>query len=384
MASGYFDDTVIVLGAGASYDCKSDGSLSRAPLLSELISFYDREVQDGTTMDFCWKFGNLCDLVSKYYARGDSVYDAPSLHRALAARDKNLEDVFSFIDLSLEMWDIKESFGMMCHNARNELIRLLTEVFWKVHDNIAGSYSEECSNYATLARLISSSSRATVLTFNWDCLFEGVMGDLDTELVDNWVSSSLSRWCFNMSADSTWGAHNIIDRTLSRLELDNLFIKLHGSISWHVCENSDCTLNGWAFLENAKGTPIKPYEPLEICKSCGKAMYKLLVPPTFRKNLTRFNAISKQWIMARRRLLNAKRVVFIGYSFPPTDLASDWLFRTMALNPQLIVNVIIPERDRNQVVDKLGSIVRDEQIEDITPQDANYSFSEYCRNLPSE
>lgn len=39
--------------------------------------------------------------------------------------------------------------------------------------------------------------------------------------------------------------------------------------------------------------------------------------------------LKNQWLIAREKLLDVNELIFIGYSFPPTDYYTEWLFRQL-------------------------------------------------------
>jgi len=47
----------------------------------------------------------------------------------------------------------------------------------------------------------------------------------------------------------------------------------------------------------------------------------------FARGSHKKNLFSNQWNIARRKLQQTKKLVFIGYSFPATDSYAEWLFR---------------------------------------------------------
>ena len=64
--------------------------------------------------------------------------------------------------------------------------------------------------------------------------------------------------------------------------------------------------------------------------------------------------LKNQWLIAREKLLDVSELIFIGYSFPPTDYYSEWLFRQINFiekRPELKITVVNPEYG------KRGSVV---------------------------
>jgi len=83
-------------------------------------------------------------------------------------------------------------------------------------------------------------------------------------------------------------------------------------------------------------------------------MKVLIVPPVSDKMIYKNSFLKNQWLIAREKLLDISEIVFIGYSFPPTDYYSDWLFRQINFiekRPELKITIVNPEYG------KKGSIV---------------------------
>jgi hypothetical protein len=64
------------------------------------------------------------------------------------------------------------------------------------------------------------------------------------------------------------------------------------------------------------------------CGYCGEKHKVNIIPPTSNKlNIYQNSLIHKQWLLVREKFIRSNKIVFIGYSFPPTDFYAEWLFR---------------------------------------------------------
>lgn len=95
-------------------------------------------------------------------------------------------------------------------------------------------------------------------------------------------------------------------------------LKLHGSMNWLQCSNCQRL-----FVSFDRKITIPNYIDTEECRHCRK--YKIsatlqgsLIMPTFLKDLSNFQ-IKLIWQNAAVELMEADRVVFIGYSLPESD-----------------------------------------------------------------
>lgn len=78
--------------------------------------------------------------------------------------------------------------------------------------------------------------------------------------------------------------------------------------------------------------------------------------------------LKNQWLIAREKLIDVTELIFIGYSFPPTDYYSEWLFRQLnfrAKKKKVKIVVVNPEYEKaNSLVRKrYSTIFRGHEIE---------------------
>ena len=101
-----------------------------------------------------------------------------------------------------------------------------------------------------------------------------------------------------------------------------LICKLHGSLNWYAPREEHET------VEVADAIVKLLDEPVSVANTynwpaVGQARYEaprapLLIPPTFFKE-RRDRLLDSVWESARDALLRAQQIIFIGYSFPPSD-----------------------------------------------------------------
>lgn len=133
-----------------------------------------------------------------------------------------------------------------------------------------------------------------------------------------------------------------------------LFLKLHGSLDWFRCPNSDCSDYSRMFLRENKNEPM-------ICGVCGTDLEAAIVPPAMSKSFARWPKLGLLWRLAREELAAATGVVFIGVSFAPSDYYLRWLIKSSFL-----------ESDGNKewvkVVDKCPSVKKKiREMVDVEP-----------------
>jgi len=112
------------------------------------------------------------------------------------------------------------------------------------------------------------------------------------------------------------------------------YLKLHGSIDWNYCTNSNCGANNkFLIAENDR------------CGRCFKHLSRLIIPPIINKQYKNYPFIEKIWTLASIQLESAEEIVIWGYRLPPTDFYSNWLLsktsekikKVSIINPECIL-----------------------------------------------
>ena len=108
--------------------------------------------------------------------------------------------------------------------------------------------------------------------------------------------------------------------------------KIHGSLNWLYCP----TCNNLRLTPKEKGV-IKllaedSYLSNQVfCKKCETIYSPIIVPPTFYKDFTNV-FLNLVWNKAEQSLLEAKHVIFCGYSFPDADMHIKYLIKRVQKN----------------------------------------------------
>lgn len=323
-------EVVFVLGAGAS----AEGG---APLMGNFL-----EVAEDL-----WLAGEVRPDAAHFERVFKSIAALKSVHAQLALDTYNLESVFS----AFEMGAMVGRLGTVTDDAeiqatRDAMVRvivrtLINKVRLPVVDRRVTPPWPYESFVALLRRIIQRPSRAVggrtapaVITLNYDL-------GLDYALHFGGLG-------FDYGTAEGRPAPQAVQ-----------LLKLHGSINWGSCPKCKVVVP-WHLGDffRTHHFNVMPFEDgraqsfmldiadqfQELKHGCGEAVspVPVVVPPTWNK--TDNQLVRNVWRNAARELSEARYIVFIGYSFPETDLYFRYLLalglagearirRIMVLNP---------------------------------------------------
>ncbi len=186
--------------------------------------------------------------------------------------------------------------------------------------------------------------RDTIISFNYDCVIDDSLRRCGAE---KWSA----RYGYGFPNPARVRGHEHWDATPTPNEINKSInlLKLHGSLNW--------------FTLPANGTDEirlrqKPY------KQTGSKDYGI-IPPENVKRIREKPAFENLWANAELALRRAHVIAFVGFSFTPTDLHVDALFRIALAGNKNLKRVLIvnPTREhrrrvRSVLATKLSEPVR--------------------------
>lgn len=241
----------------------------------------------------------------------------------------NLEQLFNLIEMDIFYSENEEKI-----NIKNDFIRLICDVLIEktpnpfFHDQNGNlKIDNRYEKYLDFIKLFIKDDTHenlifhgdSIISFNYDLLIEGAA------CIYNWQQDQKSasitgRYNKVIGFNTLFGKTNITSDHISQYFTKNRqnsyfppveippgsdnsikFIKLHGSINWKTDDNR-----------------------------------LFIVPPTWNKSDPQ---IRRLWYEAYKELINAKRIIIIGYSFPETDIYVKSLL-ALALNENKILQKI--------------------------------------------
>jgi len=341
---------MIILGAGASigskrFPIKSSYSQVSTRMPSAENFFFDLHKTNktdnrpaGYINSLGLMFEGLNNLITRAWNINEDGYD-PNEWKGI-----NIEDVMTFLEVGEKMYPSGSDYQLAFEKAQK---KLLSYMYPLIPLRCEGQHCEYL-----LHVFFSLNKYDSIISYNWDTNAENTLARIKAEQLKNYAKLLRSEKI-------------IIEEYRNK----GLLLKLHGSFNWMKCKNSKCKeynkihppfqKNRYILLDMMK---------LWKCPSCGKELHEPeIVPPVSNKMIYKDSFLKNQWLIAAEKLLDVDHLIFIGYSFPPTDYYSDWLFRQINFieeKPDLRITVVNPEYGKkySQVTKRFNNIFRGYKI----------------------
>lgn len=322
---------VVVLGAGASRGAStSEGKLCQPPLNADFFTQLQRIVNPkhaakvGSVVgDIVSLFGpNFSLTMEEYFTQLESM---ATMSRIAPSKDRTFSP--------------KE-----IRDKRDRLMAALAAVLEESTD-VSRRDSEVCTHHARIVSRLQPQD--TIITFNYDCVIDHALRRTGT---GKW--SARYGYCFptpsRVEGHEHWSAE---DSPIGSNKTVNL-LKLHGSLNWQLPTGEDAgrqTIKLKQRLYEQHGTPRFT-----------------IIPPEFVKNIDADPNFEMLWRNAERAIRGAEVVALVGFSFTPTDLHVESLFRIALAKSNLKTLVIAnpSQADRRRIRSvfarplEQGSVVR--------------------------
>lgn len=290
--------TVFILGAGASRD-------AGAPLMFDFLDVAERLLEDGqlgpVQTDFKSVFFALAEL---RVAQAKARIELDNLEAALNA--------FEFARL-LELDEVKRSeWDARCRSLSILIAATLENTVRFRRGDVGVLSSVSYSKFAKLVKVLSATTRTSILTFNYDVALDWAL-HTSSQIVDYCLAPSL--------------------RTDAGVEL----LKLHGSLNFAQCP----VCKGLKFMVLSAANPNRLFKyltsgevllrvsqelgSLTCCQGAVFTPSPFIVPPSLGKDRYR-GLMESAWRHANRALSEAENIVVCGFSLPATDTFFRYLF----------------------------------------------------------
>ncbi len=247
----------------------------------------------------------------------------------------SLEEVFGFVDVIVRY---REDLAL--HYSAGELDEIRDAMIKCIHYAVHSARREQPDNYRRFWTTVADQNRnVSVITLNYDSALEEAFDPLypgraliDYSIpfinYDNPTGIDAFNWWVNPREPLPRGAENTVPIKV---------LKLHGSLNWKYCRacrgvlltpwDSAIDLETGRFLRTEGGScdspAIRTFE--NRCPHCDTSFETLILPPTHAKDLVH-PVVSQIINEAIREVRSARRVIFVGYSFPEADVHIRALF----------------------------------------------------------
>lgn len=284
-------------------------------------------------------FEGLHDLITRAWDINHDGYNPEEW------KGVNIEEVMTFFETSAKMFPIRSEERKVFQMAQKYLLSF-------IYPLIPLRCDDQHCEYLTKV-FFGLKKYDSVFSYNWDTIADLTLQKIKAIQLKNYAG---------LLRDEDVEIENYKDK--------GLFLKMHGSFNWMMCQNKKCS--------NFKKV-IPPFQKNRYiltklranwkCPNCdSNKVEPFIVPPVSDKMIHKNTLLRNQWLIAREQLLNTNELVFIGYSFPPTDFYTEWLFRQIyfiAERPELKVTVVNPEygKRNSSVTKRYKSIFRNVEIE---------------------
>ncbi len=217
------------------------------------------------------------------------------------------------------------------------------------------------------------------ITLNWDIILENTVFQETKVFNENkgddeakcFVDYTCYAYPFNMSDYP----HRSID-VKPKGHYNIKIMKLHGSLNWLVCSNC-----GRLFFKLDEKIAIYELLKQKKCPECEqKALRSLIVTPTLLKDLNNTH-LKMVWHNALLDLMEAEKVVFVGYSFPIADFELRYLLKR-GISKKAKIEVVL-RSDNKEVFERFQQFFGKQFKPSgrITSGTAGYFASEFGLNL---
>ena len=183
---------------------------------------------------------------------------------------------------------------------------------------------EKFPNYGNWAQQVvgSLNDATTVISMNYDTITDQILSNRVGMIHRNCSSNPTCPHCkMGLLLEKACSCAMRRD-DISESDWRGSLIKLHGSIAWKRCCNTQCCLTDCLVADQQ----CQPYEPCE-CEYCSQLCEPVLVMPSMNKRLDEIPEIRIMWQAARLALEQASRILIFGFSMPESDKILEILIR---------------------------------------------------------
>lgn len=209
--------------------------------------------------------------------------------------------------------------GEMETNLSKAGYQFIARIIERKINRFENNFAEKGCDHGGIKKLLEiwHETKAIVITFNYDTLIERL------------VNMHLVQKGYDIPTPNLYGIpiSHVNSRTVSTMHLGQQeetfrLLKLHGSTNWFFSGVNDYPGEQIYFSDPAF------HEQDHLSERNISDLVPLIIPPVLDKSPFYFNnGIKYQWRLAKKALVEAKKIYVIGYSLPITDLSTRFLLQ---------------------------------------------------------
>lgn len=279
----------------------------------------------------------IVSRVSQYNVR-HTIGHMFSLFQVEDIAEVPLEDIFTMFDRAR---NARETIGRFSHQQIEDSYKTLVSSITAEFDRRLSGFTDE--PYSSFMRSLfekqisdrneneSQPASFCIITLNWDTILDYLIEKLG---ISQGVSADYG--CYSYNLEDTDPCEQFKKNRQQETSFIKL-LKLHGSLNWLIC-----TSCGRLFFSNSTSRPPVFFPYVKLCRYCTETLLEsLIITPTLVKNINQTH-LNMVWHNALLKLQQAKRIVFVGYSFPLADFEFRYmLLKAIIGNHNVIVRVLL-------------------------------------------
>lgn len=325
------EKTVFILGAGFSIE---GGGPSQEKLMELMLSLEETEDKETVAQVKAVK-----DFLSNKLHIPQEKFSNLSLEDIYTPIDRCIADGITLRGLNkVELMKIRSKLGQLISKSINKSFDISTKSkayaskFAKHLVDISKARAEKAANNTPDARDAKKHDPIAVISLNWDILLDNALDD-ELRIHDNTkLATSHPDW-----ENNDYAPFGVVDYCcyVSSIEKNNKriraglwtlgcrgynikLLKIHGSLNWLQCQNCQRL-----FVKFNHKVGIMAGAGKQKCHRCeehghNSILDSTLIMPTYLKDFSNFQ-LKLIWQNASIELMEATKIVFIGYSLPHSD-----------------------------------------------------------------
>lgn len=317
---------VYVLGAGASagYTGSYIGETSpvarnffqKAALVKNIHHIRDRDFNDEAM-----QYRHIFQFIKRFWGVAPEHLPQANL---------NMEEVLTLLHIELEESRAEHDFLL---RAYEEYLILMALTFEKI------LYGAPCPYHRAIAESLQPGD--TVISFNYELLMDYALAEPGQGKKVNWQFTD----GYGVSCCKIDGAGRLLEQA-NRGRSDLQLLKLHGSLNWLYCPVCHRLYTYKHTGPRGQSVVVAGVANKFQCAAphCGHRLFRVIIPPTLMKDYDTVPFIQSLWRKALAALIRARQIIIIGYSFPPTDFRSVWLFRKAMMDNRHLERVLVVDK----------------------------------------